>query len=91
MEAFGGGAGLNLYEQEVIETRTYTVRYTVEADSIEEAERKVLSGDTIKEEELKCEGVQNRDTWGDITLVDNTEDIGVLIEHAIEERRNFGD
>jgi len=58
------------FQQRVIETRTYTVLYTVEARNMEEAKRKIAIGDTIEEEEEKCEGVQARDPWEDVVEVE---------------------
>lgn len=44
----------------VIETRTYYVDYTVEADSPEDALEKALIGDTIAEDEVQLSGVSDR-------------------------------
>jgi hypothetical protein len=57
------------FQQRVIETRTYTVLYTVEARNAEEAANKIAIGDTVEEVEEKCEGVQERDPWEDLVEV----------------------
>ena len=57
------------FQQEVIETRSYNVLYTVEAKDAKEAASKIAAGDTFKEEELKNNGVSQRDTWGDIVKI----------------------
>lgn len=49
------------YKQRVIETRQYIMEYTVEADSAEEAENMVMTGETVEEREVSCEGVSTRD------------------------------
>lgn len=55
------------WTQEVIETRTITVTYTVEADTIEEARNKIAIGETVEETPHEFEmQVINRDPWGKI-------------------------
>jgi hypothetical protein len=48
------------FEFTVIETRTYDVRYVVEADTPEEAREMAESGETVEEIEIKCRDVLNR-------------------------------
>ena len=51
------------YKQRVIETRQYTMDYTVEADSVEEAENMIMIGETVEECEISCGGVISRDPY----------------------------
>jgi len=60
---------MKTFQQRVIESRDYTVLYTVEAKNAEEAADKMESGDTIEEVEEKCEGVQNRTPYDDLVEV----------------------
>ena len=60
---------MKTFQQRVIETRTYTVLYTVKARNAEEAKRKIAIGDTVSEEEEKCEGVTNREPFDDLAEV----------------------
>lgn len=60
------------FKQVVIETRTYQVEYIVEADDVEEAKNKIAIGDTVEENEIKCDGVTQRDPWDEPTLVPKT-------------------
>jgi hypothetical protein len=48
------------FEFTVIETRTYDVRYVVEADTPEEALEMAESGETVEETKIKCRDVLNR-------------------------------
>jgi hypothetical protein len=48
------------YEAEVIEVTEIRYRYTVKADSVEEAEAKLLAGETVESEEYQHEGVIDR-------------------------------
>lgn len=48
---------------DVIETRTYRVRYVVEAKTLEAARDKITVGDTVSEVEDKCEGVLDRNEF----------------------------
>ncbi len=57
------------YEQIVIETRTYEVLYTVEAETKEEAEEMFETGETIDEKEIKCLDVTGRHPWDTMKLV----------------------
>lgn len=52
-----------LYQQQVIETRTYDCVYTVEANNIEEAKNKIASGETVYEDTIKLTAVISRDEW----------------------------
>lgn len=49
---------------EVIETRTYTVIYTIEASNKQKALDKVIIGDTLNEEEIRLESVIDRNIVG---------------------------
>ena len=63
------------YRFDMTETRSFSVTYTVEADSIEEAREKAAIGDTVEEEETRAHGVQDRDIFeerGEVT--DDEED-----------------
>lgn len=40
------------YECEIVETRLVRVYYEIEAESLEDAKRKALAGETIAEQEL---------------------------------------
>jgi len=51
------------FKQIVIETRTYEVEYIIEAKNAKEATRKAEIGETVEENEIKCNGVVSRDTW----------------------------
>jgi len=51
------------FKQQMIETRTYTVEYIVEATNAEDAKRALAVGDTVSETEIRCDGVINRDPW----------------------------
>lgn len=59
------------YRQTVLETRVYEVVYTVEADSPEEAEKFIAIGQTVEEESVKLERVQDRDPSDSIELVED--------------------
>ena len=60
---------MKTFQQRVIETRTYTVLYTVEARNAKEAANKIAIGDTVGEVEEKCEGVTNREPCDDLVEV----------------------
>lgn len=49
------------YTATVMETVTNEVRYTIEADSQEEANAKADIGDTVGEERVRTHGVVSRD------------------------------
>jgi hypothetical protein len=53
------------YTFNMIETRTYAVKYTVEADSREEAENMAVIGDTIDEEGETLLSVIDREIEGE--------------------------
>ncbi len=55
-----------IYSQEVVEIRHYRMRYSVVADSKEEADDKMQSGETISEDEFEFDGVFNRVFIGDV-------------------------
>ena len=59
------------YRQTVLETRVYEVVYTVEANSPEEAEEFISIGQTVEEESVKLERVQDRDPSDSIELVED--------------------
>lgn len=61
---------MNTYTAVVIETRSIKVRYTVEAESLEEAEGKMHDGETVDEVDLKdsC-SVLGRLIWDPAELV----------------------
>lgn len=50
-----------IYTAIVMETVTTERRYTIDADTQEEANEKAAVGDTIGEEDIKNHGVNNRD------------------------------
>lgn len=52
---------MNEYKIMIIETVALQREYTVEADSLEEAEEKALKGETIHEETLNHLGVESRE------------------------------
>lgn len=52
------------YEQKVIETRTYTVFYVVEAKDEQEAKDKIEIGDTLSENDAAMGEVLNREPYG---------------------------
>ena len=58
-----------LFQQEVIETRTYRVIYTVQAKNAGVAADKIAIGDTVSEEEVRCEGVSSREPYDDMVRV----------------------
>lgn len=51
------------FKQEVIELRAFRCMYTVQAADIDEAKNKIATGETVEEEELKDDGVQQREPW----------------------------
>jgi hypothetical protein len=59
-----------LYLIEVSEITHQRVRYTVEADSSEEAKQKALAGDTVDESLIKNEGVLERHSHDEPELVE---------------------
>ncbi len=63
-----------IYEQEVVEIRHYRVRYRVEADSWEEAEDKLHSGETVEEEEIEFVGVVDRVLQDDLVVFEDDDD-----------------
>ena len=59
-----------IFKQAVIEQRAYDVTYYVEAENADEAKDKVATGETLKEEEVKCREVTARDPWDDPVQVE---------------------
>ena len=59
------------FEFTVIETRTYDVRYVVEADDAEEALEMAESGVTVEEAEVKCRDVLSRTIYSGPREVDD--------------------
>lgn len=49
------------YEFSMIETRSYSVVYEVEASTIAEAENMALRGETVSEDFAHCEAVIDRE------------------------------
>ncbi len=60
---------MTLFRQTVFERREYEMEYFVEAETLEDAERKFSNGDAISEKEIRNHGVQERHTFGDIEIV----------------------
>lgn len=59
------------YECEMFETITRKVKYTVSAESVEEAEKKLCSGETVKEEPVPFSNeTVDRTMIGDPTIKD---------------------
>lgn len=54
------------YKFMMIETRTYSVVYTVEADTTDEAWAKACSGDTISEDYARCDTVIDREVFEEL-------------------------
>lgn len=48
------------YEMQVTETRTYMVRYVVQARDVREAEEKANFGDMVESQDLRFDGVIDR-------------------------------
>jgi len=64
-----------IYSQEVVEIRHYRVRYSVVADSKEEADEKLRSGETEDEEEIEFVGVVDRVPQDDIEEYEDDDDL----------------
>jgi len=62
-----------IYEAEVIEVRSVRCRYRVEASRLEEAYERFEEGDTVSEEEVRMEGVLERQVVPETVRKDNQE------------------
>jgi hypothetical protein len=62
------------FKLEMIEQRAYDVEYIVNAKNPNEARELAALGDTVKETEIKCREVTERDIWDGPTKCEKPED-----------------